>query len=165
MWRHSVRVLSARICKGINLGLWEETYRLAGNEPSFEVAFSSARMPIWSRPARPPLLESVVLTGEPARLARGTGARSSAGDRASVVNRRGWLFTAACERARSAFALRKKGANSSECRLVMGWRWFSSTVRKNRPGVRWRLAKHCKITRASGCGWEFTAVRSIESPM
>ena len=30
----------------------------------------------------------------------------------------------------------------------MGWRWFSSTVRKNRSGVRLRLAKSCKIIRS-----------------
>jgi hypothetical protein len=52
--------------------------------------------------------------------------------------------------------------NSSERRQAMGWRWFSSTVRKNRPGVRSRLAKSCKIIRACSREWEFTAVRSTK---
>ena len=42
---------------------------------------------------------------------------------------------------RNAFALRKQGANSSECRPAMGWRWFSSTVRKNRPQCALEISK------------------------
>ena len=56
-------------------------------------------------------------------------------------------------------------ANSSEFQWAMEWRWFSSQVRKNRRGARLRLAEPCKIIRAFSCGWEFTAVRSTESPM
>ena len=54
---------------------------------------------VCSRPPQLPLLESLVLKGEPARHARGTDARSPARDCTSVVNRRGRLFKIARERA------------------------------------------------------------------
>jgi signal transduction histidine kinase len=45
-----------------------------------------------------------------------------------------------------------------------GMALFFFTVRKNRCGVRSRLAERCKIIRRFGCEWGFTVALSIESP-
>src|SRR4029450_7371806 len=65
----------------------------------------------------------------------------------------------------NVFVQQKQQANSSECQPAMEWRSVSSIARKNQCDVHSRLAKLCKIIRVFGCGWEFTAAQSTESPM
>ena len=115
---------------------------------------------ICPRPWPPILLFSKRVNA--ARHARGTDARSPAGDCTPAVNRRCRLFKTARERADRIAA--RVETNRAETRIFSRCgskgqthpsadrRWdgarFSSIVRKNRCGVRSRLAEPCKIIRS-----------------
>src|SRR5437762_5898074 len=65
--------------------------------------------------------------------------------------------------AANVFDRRKQAASSIECRWEMGWRCCFFIIRKNRCGVRSRLAERCKIIRGFDCEWGFTVDLSVES--